>query len=220
LTWRLLQAQPGGGDPRSAQPQRLQERQVQRSRFRRAGSEDGRRSPGSWIDPLAPIAGRGGGARPSPRGNSADEIAARLDGQITSAEISEWSRGVPLTRAMESFQLAKRDAYALSDRPTKRARRLWLCRNPPKFLSEPEMKERAAEVRRIRSRRLANGAGPARRFPPIVPHEPRLAARPNRAARKVLRLQEKMARPERFERPTLRFVGVQTEVNQRARWVI
>jgi hypothetical protein len=49
---------------------------------------------------------------------SFDEIAAKLEAQSTLAEISEWSRGDARTWAMESFQLAKRDVYAFSDRPT------------------------------------------------------------------------------------------------------
>ena len=51
-------------------------------------------------------------------GHSADEIAATLNAQITPAEASAWSRGDARTWAMESFQLAKREAYALPDRPT------------------------------------------------------------------------------------------------------
>lgn len=51
-------------------------------------------------------------------GHSADEIAAKLDARITPAEASSWSRGDARTWAMESFQLARRDAYALPGRPT------------------------------------------------------------------------------------------------------
>lgn len=56
-------------------------------------------------------------------GHSADEIAAELDAQITPAEISEWSRGDVQNWAMDSFQIARRDAYALPDRPTCEDRR-------------------------------------------------------------------------------------------------
>ena len=51
-------------------------------------------------------------------GRSADEIAAKLDAQITPAEISEWSPGDARAWALEGFELAKRDVYALPDRPT------------------------------------------------------------------------------------------------------
>ena len=51
-------------------------------------------------------------------GGSADQIAAKLDGDITPAEVKTWSAGGPRTWAMESFQLAKTDAYALPSRPT------------------------------------------------------------------------------------------------------
>lgn len=51
-------------------------------------------------------------------GGSADEIAAKLDAQITPAEVNAWSHGDARTWALEGFQLARRDAYALPDRPT------------------------------------------------------------------------------------------------------
>jgi hypothetical protein len=51
-------------------------------------------------------------------GGSADEIAAELEAQITPAEIKAWSAGSPRDWALEGFQIAKRDAYALPDRPT------------------------------------------------------------------------------------------------------
>lgn len=56
-------------------------------------------------------------------GGSLDEIAAKLNAQITPAEAAAWSRGNARTWALESFQLARRDAYALPDRPTCEERR-------------------------------------------------------------------------------------------------
>jgi hypothetical protein len=55
-------------------------------------------------------------------GSSADAIADRLDRQITGAEIKTWSAGGPKDWALEAFQVAKKDAYALSARPTCDAR--------------------------------------------------------------------------------------------------
>jgi S1/P1 Nuclease len=51
-------------------------------------------------------------------GSSADDIAAKLDAQITPAEIKAWNAGTTRDWALEGFMLAKRDAYALPDRPT------------------------------------------------------------------------------------------------------
>jgi hypothetical protein len=52
------------------------------------------------------------------QGSSAPEIAAKLDAQITPAEIREWSTGAPRDWARESYQMAKADAYRLPTRPT------------------------------------------------------------------------------------------------------
>jgi hypothetical protein len=52
------------------------------------------------------------------QGGSAEQIAARLDGQITRDQMKTWTVGNPRTWAMESFQIAKSDAYALPSRPT------------------------------------------------------------------------------------------------------
>ncbi len=53
-----------------------------------------------------------------PLGTSAQDIAARLDGQITLAQAKAWSGGDPKSWAMESFQLSRSDAYKLPARPT------------------------------------------------------------------------------------------------------
>jgi hypothetical protein len=51
-------------------------------------------------------------------GGSEDEIARKLDGRITPADAAAWSRETPRQWAMESFQIAQRDVYALPSRPT------------------------------------------------------------------------------------------------------
>jgi hypothetical protein len=51
-------------------------------------------------------------------GGSADQIAAKLDGQITPGQMKTWTAGSPRTWAMETFHIAQADAYALPSRPT------------------------------------------------------------------------------------------------------
>ena len=51
-------------------------------------------------------------------GYSAPTIAAELDGRITPADVTTWSAGGPRDWAMQSFAIAKRDAYDLPTRPT------------------------------------------------------------------------------------------------------
>jgi len=53
-----------------------------------------------------------------PLGQSAHEIAAKLDNQITPTQVVAWSQGDARVWATESFQIAKDDAYKLSARPT------------------------------------------------------------------------------------------------------
>ncbi len=55
-------------------------------------------------------------------GTSAEQIADRLDAAITIEQARTWSVGAPRTWALESFGIAKRDAYLLPALPT--------CRNP------------------------------------------------------------------------------------------
>jgi hypothetical protein len=54
-------------------------------------------------------------------GKSATQIADRLDAGVTSEEINRWTAGTPRSWAMESFEVARRVAYALPSRPTCRA---------------------------------------------------------------------------------------------------
>ena len=51
-------------------------------------------------------------------GGSADQIAAKLDAEITPADVATWRRGDAKTWAMESFQLSRKDVYALPAKPS------------------------------------------------------------------------------------------------------
>jgi S1/P1 Nuclease len=51
-------------------------------------------------------------------GQTPADIAAKLDAQITPAQVKRWSAGNPKAWAMESLQIAQRDAYKLPSRPT------------------------------------------------------------------------------------------------------
>jgi len=51
-------------------------------------------------------------------GSSANDIASRLDGEITPAMAREWSRGDARDWALESFRLGQSDTYRLSSKPT------------------------------------------------------------------------------------------------------
>jgi len=45
------------------------------------------------------------------------QVAATLSGEISEAQRHEWSSGTPADWAMETFALARRDAYGLLPRP-------------------------------------------------------------------------------------------------------
>jgi hypothetical protein len=51
-------------------------------------------------------------------GRSAESIADELDARATVAAMKQWTMGAPRDWAMESFQIAARDVYALPTRPT------------------------------------------------------------------------------------------------------
>ncbi len=51
-------------------------------------------------------------------GTSAERIADKLDAGVTVAEMNEWTAGTTRSWAMETFEVARRDAYALPSRPT------------------------------------------------------------------------------------------------------
>ncbi len=54
-------------------------------------------------------------------GASAGAIADNLDAQLTPAELKDWSAGTPRSWAMDSFDVGRRDAYALPSLPTCRS---------------------------------------------------------------------------------------------------
>jgi S1/P1 Nuclease len=51
-------------------------------------------------------------------GRSPEAIAEQLDARLTASEKSAWSRGTARSWAMESFEVGRRDAYALPSLPT------------------------------------------------------------------------------------------------------
>jgi hypothetical protein len=55
-------------------------------------------------------------------GASAEQIADKLDARITPAELNAWGVGSPRSWAIEAFDVARRDVYALPSLPTCRAR--------------------------------------------------------------------------------------------------
>lgn len=52
------------------------------------------------------------------QGASAVQIADKLDAGISAALLNEWTSGSPRSWAMETFEIARADAYALPSRPT------------------------------------------------------------------------------------------------------
>jgi S1/P1 Nuclease len=54
-------------------------------------------------------------------GRSAESIADRLDVNVSPQTMALWTRGTPRDWAMESFEIARSDVYALPSRPTCRA---------------------------------------------------------------------------------------------------
>jgi hypothetical protein len=51
-------------------------------------------------------------------GQSAPQIAAQLDARLRAADIKDWSRGTPQSWAMDTFEVGRRDVYALPSTPT------------------------------------------------------------------------------------------------------
>lgn len=51
-------------------------------------------------------------------GQSAAQIAEQLDARLTPVDIEEWTRGTPRGWAMDTFEIGRRDAYALPSMPT------------------------------------------------------------------------------------------------------
>ena len=51
-------------------------------------------------------------------GTSAMQIADKLDASLDAARIKNWSQGTPRTWALDTFEVGRRDAYALASKPT------------------------------------------------------------------------------------------------------
>ena len=51
-------------------------------------------------------------------GESAEQIADTLDARLTPGQMKDWAGGTAASWAMESFEIGRRDAYALPSRPT------------------------------------------------------------------------------------------------------
>ena len=54
-------------------------------------------------------------------GHSAAQIAGQLDARLSADEIQDWSHGTPRSWAMDTFEVGRRDAYALPSTPTCRS---------------------------------------------------------------------------------------------------
>jgi nuclease S1 len=77
---------------------------------------------------LAPPPGQGGNLHAywdvevvAALGATAPAIADKLDAQLSPAELKDWSAGTPRSWAMDSFDVGRRDAYALPSLPTCRS---------------------------------------------------------------------------------------------------
>jgi hypothetical protein len=51
-------------------------------------------------------------------GQSAAQIADQLDARLSAADLKEWTEGSPRSWAMDSFEIGRRDVYALPSPPT------------------------------------------------------------------------------------------------------
>jgi S1/P1 Nuclease len=51
-------------------------------------------------------------------GPSAAQIADKLDASLNPGQINSWSRGTPRSWALETFEVGRRDTYAIASRPT------------------------------------------------------------------------------------------------------
>jgi hypothetical protein len=51
-------------------------------------------------------------------GQSAAQIADQLDARLSAADIKNWTAGSPQSWAMDTFEIGRRDAYALASTPT------------------------------------------------------------------------------------------------------
>jgi hypothetical protein len=51
-------------------------------------------------------------------GQSAAQIAEQLDSRLSAADIDAWTQGTPQSWAMDTFEIGRRDVYALASMPT------------------------------------------------------------------------------------------------------
>ena len=51
-------------------------------------------------------------------GSSPQQIADKLDTRLAAGDIAEWTQGTPRNWAMDTFEVGRRDAYALASKPT------------------------------------------------------------------------------------------------------
>jgi len=90
-------------------------------------------------------------------GHTAPQIAEQLDSRLGADEIKDWSQGTPRSWAMDTFELGRRDAYALPSTPT--------CQSggvvslPPAYLRQAE-KDAATQLLKaaVRLAAVLNGA--------------------------------------------------------------
>jgi len=90
-------------------------------------------------------------------GHTAPQIAEQLDSRLGPDEIKDWSQGAPRSWAMDTFELGRRDAYALPSTPT--------CQGggavslPPAYLRQAE-KDAATQLLKaaVRLAAVLNGA--------------------------------------------------------------
>ncbi len=81
------------------------------------------------------------------QGASAEQIADKLDAGISVALLNEWASGTARSWAMETFEIARRDTYALPSRPT--------CRTQGSVALSPEYE---AEARKVAAVQLLKAA--------------------------------------------------------------
>jgi S1/P1 Nuclease len=83
---------------------------------------------------------------------SAAQIAEQLDARLSAADIEAWTRGTPRSWAMDTFEVGRRDAYALASTPT--------CQSggsvalPPAYLGQAE-KDAATQLQKAAVRLAA-----------------------------------------------------------------
>jgi hypothetical protein len=90
-------------------------------------------------------------------GSSATQIAGQLDAGLSAGDIKEWTQGTPRSWALETFEIGRRDAYALASTPTCASRGSVAL--PPAYQLQAE-KDGVTQLRKaaIRLAAVLNGA--------------------------------------------------------------